>query len=195
MIPLLALLLLATPAAAEGLYNCKCVCEMATTTSSTLETTSTSTSSSSTSSSSTSSTSSTIAAGPCGAPIILPPDGGIVHGTTTGSSQLAGSCNISNNSPEVVYSWTPARSGQATIETCSTTETTFDTVVYLRDVCGGPDLVCNDDTNQCGTTTDVSNPHRGSRLTPSVIAGHRYFLIVDGYNGKMGDYRLSVKAP
>lgn len=161
----------------------------------TTSTSSTSSSSSSTSTSSTVTTSTIGPTGPCVGASAIPPEGGVVNGTTQGLSALAGSCNTSGNSPERVYTWTPARSGVATIETCSTTETTFDTVVYLRDVCGGPDLVCNDDTTGCGTTTDVSNPHRGSRLTPSVVAGKRYFLVVDGYNGKAGDFRLAVTPP
>jgi len=121
----------------------------------------------------------------------------VVLGTTTGtSSSLTSSCNAGNTAPEKVYTWTPAISGTAVIETCSTTQTTYDTVLYLRrGACLGAEVACNDDTTGCGTTTDVTNPHRGSRLTVAVTAGQTYYLIVDGWLGNKGAFRLSVVAP
>lgn len=118
-------------------------------------------------------------------------------GTTVGTSTMAGPCANSGTSPEQVYVWTPLRSGVATLETCSATETKYDTLLYLRTApCNtGPILTCNDDTAGCGTTTDLTNPHRGSRIMPTVTAGQTYYVVVDGYNGAKGNYRLSVTAP
>lgn len=145
----------------------------------------------------TSSTTPPTTAPACKAPVIdLPPEGGSFTGTTTGASAYSGSCNTSNNSPEIVYRWTPARSGTATIETCDAVATTFDTVMYLkRGSCDAPEWLCNDDVQGCGTTTDVSNPHRGSRLSATVTAGETYYLFVDGFNGSKGTFHLTVKAP
>ena len=110
-------------------------------------------------------------------------------------TRWTGTCGSTGTSPEVVYAWTPAASGQATIHTCSASLTTYDTVLYLRaGSCGaGAELGCNDDTAGCGTTTDPGNPHRGSRLTPTVTAGQTYFVFVDGYaTGNSGPFSLDV---
>jgi len=134
-------------------------------------------------------------AGTCASPTVLPAGGGSVLGATSGSSGVAGTCGGAG-APEKVFSWTPTRSGVATLQTCSTTQTTYDTVLYLRDTtCAGAELACNDDTAGCGTTTDVSNPHRGSKVTPTVTAGHTYVVVVDGYGADSGSFSLTVTAP
>jgi hypothetical protein len=85
----------------------------------------------------------------------------------------------------------------ATILTCSTTQTTFDTVLYVRrGTCtSGTEVSCNDDTTGCGTTTDVSNPHRGSTVSPTVVAGQVYFIVVDGYATGKGNFLLTLTPP
>jgi hypothetical protein len=132
----------------------------------------------------------------CGSATDIPAAGGTFSGTTSGPSSLAGTCVPTATSPERVFRWTPSVSGTATIQTCSTTATTYDTVLYLRSgTCTGTQLACNDDTAGCGTTTDVANPHRGSRITTSVTAGQTYFIVVDGYNGALGTFSLRVTPP
>src|SRR5439155_12827185 len=79
----------------------------------------------------TTSTTTTTPAGACGTPTVLPAQGGTFSGTTSGASQLAGSCGSSGTSPELVFQWTPSVSGTATIETCGAS-TNFDSVLYLR---------------------------------------------------------------
>jgi len=135
--------------------------------------------------------------GTCAAPIVLPAQGGTFSGATSGASQQAGTCAATGSAPDVVYQWTPAVSGTATIQTCSTTQTTFDTVLYLRqgNCASGTQVACNDDTTGCGTTTDVSNPHRGSVLNPTVTAGQPYFIIVDGYSTSQGGFALTLTPP
>jgi len=133
--------------------------------------------------------------GTCASPTVLPAGGGSVLGATSGSGGVSGTCGGAG-APEKVFSWTPTRSGVATLQTCSTTQTTYDTVLYLRDTtCAGAELACNDDTAGCGTTTDVSNPHRGSKVTPTVTAGHTYIVVVDGYGANSGSFSLTVTAP
>ncbi len=134
--------------------------------------------------------------GACASPTVVPPEGGTFSGTTHGASTQSSSCGATGTSPENAYAWTPGVSGVATIETCSTTATTYDTVLYVRGAsCSGAELACNDDTPGCGTTTDVSNPHRGSRLKPTVTAGQTYFIFVDGYGGSLGAYSLHIAPP
>jgi hypothetical protein len=134
-------------------------------------------------------------AGGCAGATTIPSTGGVFNGSTSGTSTLAGSCATSNNSPERVYQWTPTVSGVATIQTCSATSTGFDTVVYLRSgsCTGGAEVACNDDTAGCFTSEP--NDHHGSRLTPTVTAGQTYFIVVDGYNGALGTFTMSVTPP
>jgi YVTN family beta-propeller protein len=155
------------------------------------------TSSSSTTVTSTTSTSSTVL-GQCSAPTVIPAAGGVFTGVTSGASTLAGTCATTNNSPEQVFQWTPTRSGVATIETCSATQTLYDTVLYLRQTpCStGTQLACNDDLSGCATGDGTANAgFHGSRVTPTVAAGQTYFIVVDGYNGKGGAFRLNVIPP
>jgi hypothetical protein len=129
--------------------------------------------------------------GTCAAPLPIPPEGGVVTGTTNGASAV-GACAASNGSPEKVYRWTPTTSGTAVIETCGA-QTNYDTVVYVSEgACGAPVLACVDDAVGCTTS---SGNDRGSRLTPTVTAGQTYYVVVDGYDGTAGSFRLSVTPP
>ena len=129
---------------------------------------------------------------PCLDPTVVPAAGGTFAGTTLGASALTGSCSRTDIAPERVFSWTPAASGQALIETCGAT--TFDTVLYFRaaDCAGGSTLSCNDDSGSCPAAGTSS---RGSRIRPTVTAGQTYFIVVDGFNGAQGDFSLAVNPP
>jgi hypothetical protein len=146
----------------------------------------------------TTTTSSTIPAGACANPIVLPAEGGVFVGTTSGASTLSGSglC-LSGSAPERVYQWTAPRAGTATIQTCSATQTTFDTILYLRpgSCQSGVQVACNDDTQGCGITIDTANPFHGSKITPTVTAGQTYFIVVDGYATYRGSFALTVTPP
>lgn len=134
---------------------------------------------------------------PCQAAAVLPPEGGAFTGAVSGASALQGSCATSGGSPERVYSWTPARSGLATFSTCGGT-TSFDTVVYLLDgTCkSSAEVACNDDTPGCGTSDGLPNgENHGSRASFNVVAGHQYFVVVDGWGGRAGNYTLVVTPP
>jgi hypothetical protein len=143
-----------------------------------------------------STTSSTVSQ--CASPTVISAGGGVFTGTTSGPSTLAGTCATSGNSPERVFQWTPATSGTATLETCSVTQTNFDTILYVRGTpcVSGAQLACNDDTQGCGTGDGTANAgFHGSRVTLAVTAGQTYFVVVDGYNGKSGNFRLNVTSP
>src|SRR5438552_15791086 len=131
-------------------------------------------------------------AGDCSSPTVLPAQGGTISGTTSGTSALAGSCGSSGTAPEQVFQWTPAVSGTATIQTCGA-GTTFDTVLYMRSgTCGGSEVAsgCNDDA-----CTNATGLNRASRLTPTVMAGQTYIIVVDGYGGPQGTFSLSATPP
>jgi hypothetical protein len=134
-------------------------------------------------------------AGTCAVPNVIPAAGGMVVGRTSGASAQAGSgaCALMTAAaPENVYSWTPATTGTATIETCSTTMTAFDTVLYVRgSPCAtGTQLACNDSTVTCDTGSGVGE---GSRVMVSTTAGTPLFIFVDGVDGtQAGDFSLTV---
>jgi len=129
----------------------------------------------------------------CTSVTVIPPQGGSVTGVTTGTNTQSSSCGVTEKSGERVFQWTPTISGQATIGTCST-DTLFDTVVYVRGAtCSGSELVCVDDVVGCNT--GEPNDYHGSRISPVVTAGQTYFIVVDGYNGANGAFRLTVTAP
>jgi hypothetical protein len=127
---------------------------------------------------------------------VIPPGGGTFTGTTAGASQFSGSCagTTTGVSPELIYSWTPDASGTATVDTCHATDTGFDTVLFARSPScsgGGASLACNDDSAGCATAIG----ERGSRVSFQVNAGQTYFLVVDGYGGDSGNFRLNVAGP
>ncbi|MEZ4431162.1 MAG: PPC domain-containing protein [bacterium] len=99
-----------------------------------------------------------------------------------GTSQLAGSCGTSGISPESTWSFTAPAAGDYTFDTLGSN---FDTVLYLRSACGdaASEIACNDDRGGGGTT---------SRITTNLAAGQRITVVVDGYNGRVGDYFLTI---
>ena len=123
----------------------------------------------------------------CNDAVVVPAAGGFLSGMTLGvGSTLSGSCAPTSGSPEQVFQWTPDVTGIAKINTVASS---FDTVLYMRsDACvSGAEVTggCNDDSN--GSEAAIS---------PFVIAGHTYFIVVDGYDiGSSGAFFLSVSPP
>jgi hypothetical protein len=131
--------------------------------------------------------------GSCSAATTISPGGGTVTGRTTGEGSESGSCGASALAPERVFAWTPTVSGTATIQTCSASATTFDTILYVRGGrCDGPELACSDDASGCGAGGPNNN---GSRVTLPVIADTTYYIVVDGHAGGRGDFSLTVTPP
>ena len=137
------------------------------------------------------------ATGACALPSPIPPQGGTVTGSTAGggAGNLRGSCASTDAASEVVFRWTPNASGAARISTCSGSETTFDTVLYVRSASctAGAEVACNDNRNSCRTTQN--GKPAGSRIDMNVVAGQTYFIVVDGANGAAGDFLLTVDPP
>jgi hypothetical protein len=131
--------------------------------------------------------------GTCAAPNVIPPAGGTFVGRTAGAGTQAGTCAAGTAAAgEAVYSWTPATTGTATIETCSASMTAFDTVLYARGspCASGAELGCNDNTVSCDT---ASGAGQGSRLSLGTTAGTPVFIVVDGAaGGQVGDFQLTV---
>ena len=58
-----------------------------------------------------------------------------------------------------------------------------------------PRQVATTTRRTAGTTLDGAKPHRGSRITPKVTAGHTYFIVVDGAGTSQGTFSLTVMPP
>ena len=170
-----------------------------TTTSATVVTTTSTTATTTTSTTTSSTTTTTTIPAACVAPIAIPSGGGTFSGTTSGASSLAGTCGLSDVSPEKVYQWTPGVSGTADIETCGAvagSTTNFDTVLYMRQgSCTDGEVVngCNDDFCACMPGTCPGN--NASKITPTVTNGTTYYIVVDGHMGASGNYTLLVLPP
>jgi hypothetical protein len=123
----------------------------------------------------------------CG-PTICP--GNTVFGNTSGKlpgeNHGASSCGSSGTSPDVHYRYTPAVSGNATIETCG--QGNYDTVLSVHTDCPGSlanQIDCNDD--DCADYK--------SSITWPVTAGVTYTIRVSGYNNASGDFGLLLTGP
>jgi len=91
-------------------------------------------------------------------------------------------------SPDVVYAYEPAEDMCVSISLCNST---FDTKLYVyEDVVGNvPINGCNDDNFDC-----VDPPVSYTSWIPSVkfLAGHVYYIVVDGYGSGFGGYIIEM---
>ncbi len=110
-------------------------------------------------------------------------------GTTTGyTDDYDPACPFDfSHAPDVVYSITPETDRILDIDLCGSS---YDTKLFIYDE--AQQLVaCNDDFyppgNPCGDFV--------SRLPAwSALAGRVYYLVIDGYDGAHGEYRLTIRA-
>lgn len=104
----------------------------------------------------------------------------VATGTTLGAGRnLRGSCGGAT-AEDVAFAWTAPEAGEYTF---STTGSRFDTLLYVRDGCGGAELACNDDA-----ADDVT----GARVTVSLRMGQSVVVVVDGFDQSSGDFELHV---
>lgn len=93
-----------------------------------------------------------------------------------------------STSPDVVYAYAPPYDMCVSISLCNSY---YDTKVFVyEDVVGNvPIDGCNDDNYDC-----VDPPVSYTSWIPSlaVLAGHTYYIVVDGYGGGCGDYVLEM---
>ena len=93
-----------------------------------------------------------------------------------------------STSPDVVYAFAPGADMCVSVSLCNSY---YDTKVYVyEDVEGNVPLDgCNDDNFDC-----VNPPVSYTSWIQSVVmlAGHTYYIVVDGYGGDCGDYVLEM---
>lgn len=91
-----------------------------------------------------------------------------------------------STSPDVVYKYTPTTNIIVNIFTCNSG---YDTKIYVYDNVYTPGfpLACNDDSSLC------SGPSYRSYIQQlQLVAGHTYYIVVDGYYGASGAYEFHV---
>lgn len=91
-------------------------------------------------------------------------------------------------SPDVVYKYSPATNVMVDIYTCNSG---YDTKIYVYDnvYTPGAPLACNDDSTIC---TGLS--YRSYIQNLALLAGHTYYIVVDGYGSASGAYEFHVHA-
>lgn len=116
----------------------------------------------------------------CGAQALAGPLPLSVDATTAGASEYGGSCG-GGSAPEHVFSWSAPQAGTYTIHT---TDSDFDTVLYVRDgSCVGEELDCDDD----------GGPGTQSSMILDLQAGQEIVIFADGYNSSAGDLVLTIE--
>jgi hypothetical protein len=135
----------------------------------------------------------TCLAEPCATAVTIPAEGGTFDGTTAGGVYRLGATSDGDETPSVLYAWTPTTSGQSVIATCGGL-TDFDTAIHVREggCTTGPFLPSGHD--ECGTAANHGE-QVGSLVSPVVTAGQTYYLIVTGADGAAGNYTLTVRPP
>jgi hypothetical protein len=115
--------------------------------------------------------------------------GGSWTGSTSGeSNELDGYChaNASSGIGDVCYEWTATVDGSHQFDTCSS-NTNFDTMLYLYNADGTQELICNDDE-------DAICAGNRSIFDYNVTQGQTYRIYVDGYDEE-GAFELTITAP
>jgi hypothetical protein len=109
-----------------------------------------------------------------------------ITGSTCGfGNDLDAVCPNASTSPDVVYSYTPTVNENVTFMLCGSS---YDTKLSVYDDCAGAPLYCNDDAGD-NCQDDGTRSFLGCL---PLLAGHRYYIVVDGANGECGDYVLTV---
>jgi hypothetical protein len=104
-----------------------------------------------------------------------------VGSTLEEQNDFGGSCG-GLEAPEATFLWSAPAPGTYRIDTIGST---FDTVLYvLQGTCEGPELACNDDTDE-GVHSSVN---------VDLAAGELVTIVVDGFGIERGEYRVLVTA-
>ncbi|MBI4819989.1 MAG: DUF4215 domain-containing protein [Deltaproteobacteria bacterium] len=89
-------------------------------------------------------------------------------------------CSTPNDGADVVFQWTAPAAGSYTIDSVGSD---YDTVVYVLDaVCGGTELVCDDD----------GGPGLQSTVTVSLGASQTVSIVMDAFGSAIGNYVLNI---
>ena len=93
-------------------------------------------------------------------------------------------CATSGGGFDVTIEWTAPRSGTYAVDTLGSH---IDTVLYVLQGCGGPQLACNDDI-------DFDNHVQASAVELVLEAGQTIVIVVDGFDdSELGGFELSVR--
>jgi len=95
------------------------------------------------------------------------------------TNDYPGTCGQTTAAGDKWWAYFPSGPGTATWSTCSST--TLDTVMTVLQACGGPQIICLDDS--CGLQT---------RVNFSVIPGNMYLLRLAGFNGAVGSGSFTI---
>ncbi|MHC4989413.1 MAG: hypothetical protein ACYTGC_00390, partial [Planctomycetota bacterium] len=101
--------------------------------------------------------------------------------TSVATNDGSAGCTVSNNSPDVWFTYTAPQDGSLSLDTC---DSEFDTVLSIHEGCpgtGANQLACNDDA--CGSR---------ARLLMGVEAGSTYLIRLSGWNGASGAYTIEA---
>jgi len=105
--------------------------------------------------------------------------GQVVSGSTRGASDdFAPSCGAPDGGGDRAHVFVPPRTRRYAVDVSAG----YDSVVAVRDD-AGEWIACNDDSDRASH----------SRVEATLEAGRRYTIVVDGYRGRTGDYRLVVE--
>jgi len=111
------------------------------------------------------------------------PDGdlGSSAGDTSGDLVFAPTAHLQGCPPAVgnqTFTWTAPSAGTWTFDTEGST---FDTVLYVLDACGGTELACNDDSSGVQSEVEVT-----------LGAGDTVVVGIGGFNGSEGAWTITV---
>lgn len=102
----------------------------------------------------------------------------VASGSTMGQgNDFAPGC-VMSNAPDVQLVWTALAGGTYTFDTVGST---YDTVLYVREDCVGPELACNDDTVMTQ-----------SQVVVDLAGGQSVMIVIDGWNNASGSYVLNI---
>lgn len=131
---------------------------------------------------------------PVRAPVECATDvGGMLPARLDGATSLSGvgafdGSRCGNRGGEAIddvgFEWTAPHAGRFRI---STEGSAFDTILSVREGCGGREITCNDDGGAMGTVHSVVSMDLEDCQTITIV--------IDGFDGSAaGDYRLSIDA-
>lgn len=90
-----------------------------------------------------------------------------------------------STSPDVVYAFTPTTDMGIEISLCNSQ---YDTKVYVYEDVAGNLVACNDDYCSNAYTSFASFIE-----CFEILAGHTYYIVVDGYGGASGIYEIDIQ--
>ncbi len=106
-------------------------------------------------------------------------------GTTDGAGDdITGDCfgGVPTGGQDFIYSWTAPNSGCFAFDS---SESGFDTVLFVKRGCTGEEVACNDDASG-----EITTSHAGFE----VVGGETYVVVVDGYDAsKVGPFQLDIQ--